>query len=246
MYYQNGKVAAERDYRDGIENGFEMEYYEDGSLKQKGEFVNGKENGIWDMYFPNGQIKQRSHFIDGVMDGESTTYYSTGKILAVEVTKNGKTTPDKGLEKVNQAMNKGHGSYKEGDYKTAIKNYSKAIELDSSYAEAYFSRGTIKLNDFKFDEAIADFDKALRFEPFMAGALSNRAFARIRKYEFGNSRTLSKSKEMTVLASKDPVPVPQAEKEKICSDLQTALFLGTKTKMINEAISTYCQAESGN
>jgi tetratricopeptide (TPR) repeat protein len=243
MYYQNGKVSVERDYKDGIENGFENEYYEDGSLKQKGEFVNGKENGIWDMYFPNGQIKQRSNFIDGLMDGETTVYYSTGKVLAVEVTKNGKTTPDKRLEKINQAMKKGHESSKEEDNKSAIKSYSKAIELDSTYAEAYFSRGTIKLNDFQFDEAIADFDRALRFEPFMSFALANRAFARIRKYQFGNSRTISKNSDVTVLATKDKVPIPEAEQEKICTDLQKAVFLGDKSKMITEAFSNYCQTK---
>ena len=106
------------------------------------------------MYFPNGQVKQRSTFEDGNMEGETIVYYSTGKILAIETTKNGKTTPDKRLEKINQAMNKGHASSKEGDYKAAIKSYSKAIELDSSNAEAYFARGTVKLNDFQFDEAI--------------------------------------------------------------------------------------------
>jgi antitoxin component YwqK of YwqJK toxin-antitoxin module len=244
MYYQNGKVSVEKDYKDGIENGFEIEYYEDGSLKQKGEFVNGKENGVWDMYFPNGQLKQRSNFIDGIMDGETTVYYSTGKVLAVEVTKNGKTTPDKRLEKINQAMKKGHESSKEEDHKSAIKNYSKAIELDSTYAEAYFSRGTIKLNDFEFDEAIADFDKALKYEPFMEYALTNRAFARIRKYQFGNSRTISKNNDVTILASKDKVPIPGDEQEKICSDLQKAVFLGDKSKIITEALSDYCQTKS--
>ena len=244
MYYQNGKVSVEKDFKDAIENGFEIEYYEDGSIKQKGEFVNGKENGIWDMYFPNGQIQQRSNFIDGVMDGETTVYYSTGKVLAVELTKNGKTMPDKRLEKIDQVMKKGHEKSKEEDYKSAIKNYSKAIELDSTYAEAYFSRGTVKLNNFQFDEAIADFDKALKFEPYMEFALSNRAFARIRKYQFGNSRIISKNSEVTVLASKDKVPIPEDEQEKICNDLQKAVFLGDKSKMITEALSNYCQPKS--
>jgi antitoxin component YwqK of YwqJK toxin-antitoxin module len=244
MYYQNGKIVLERDYKNGIENGFEIEYYEDGSLKQKGEFVNGKEEGTWEMYFPNGQLKQRSSFVNGVMEGETIVYYSTGKVLAVEVTKNGKTIHDKRLEKINQVMKKGHESNKEDDFKSAIKNYSKAIEIDSTYAEAYFSRGTIKLNYFQFDEAIADFDKALQFEPFMAFALANRAFARIRKYQFGNSRTLSKNSEVTVLASKDKVPMPDGEQEKICNDLQKAVFLGDKTKIIMEALSNYCQVKS--
>ncbi|MHA4809008.1 hypothetical protein ACX0G9_12920 [Flavitalea flava] len=74
----------------------------------------------------------------------------------------------------------------------------------------------------------------------MENALSNRAFARIRKYQFGNSRSLFKNSEVTVLASKDKVPIPQEEKDKICQDLRKAVFLGDKSKMIPEALSNYC------
>ena len=243
MYYQNGKLAMERDYKDGIENGFENEYYEDGSLKQKGEFVNGKEEGIWESYHPNGQVKLRSKYHTGEIFDTATKYYSTGKIKEIVFIKNGKVTPDPSLIKINQLMTKSNESNKEGDAKAAIKYCSKVIELDSTYAEAYFSRGTIKLNKFQFDEAIADFDKALKFEPFMEFALANRAFTRIRKYQFGSSKTLSKNSEVTVLASKDKVSIPDDEQEKICNDLHKAVFLGDKSKMITEALSDYCQTK---
>ncbi len=141
-------------------------------------------------------------------------------------------------------MTKSNESNQEGDTKAAIKYCSKAIELDSTYASAYFSRGTLKLNDFQFDEAIADLDKALKFEPYMDVALANRAFARIRKYEFANSRTITKNSEVTVLASKDKVPIPALEQEKICNDLQEAVFLGERSEMITEALTNYCQAKS--
>lgn len=49
---------------------------------------------------------------------------------------------------------------------------------------------------------------------------------------------------MTVLASKDEVPIPEDEKEKICNDLRKALFLGDKSKMITKALSDFCQAKS--
>jgi len=243
-YYQNGKPSMERYYATGIENGSEKEYFEDGSLKQKGEFVNGKEEGVWEMYFPNGQVRQSSSFKNGKMEGETIVYYSTGRILVVEITKNGKTTPDKRLEKVNQAMSKGHAISREGDYKTAIKHYSRAIELDSTFAEAYFSRGTVKLNNFQFDEAILDFDKALQFEPFYEKALTNRAFARIRNHQFGNSRQLSKGNGVTVLASKDNPGIPESDLSLICSDLKQATFLGDKGKMIMEAVSEFCGTKS--
>ncbi len=244
MFHQNGQIALERYYTNGIENGLEKEYYEDGSLKQKGEFVNGIEEGIWEMYFPNGQTKQRSFFKNGKMEGETTVYYSTGKILAVEITKNGITTPDKRLEKLNQVINKGHVSSKEGDYKTAIKYYSKVLELDTANAEAYFSRGTAKLNNFKFDEAISDFNKALLFEPFFKNALSNRAFARIRKHQFGSGRKLSEKNGVTVMASKDNPGIPEWELTIICNDLKQAIFLGDRGKMIVEAFQEFCGSKN--
>ena len=102
------------------------------------------------------------------------------------------------------------------------------------------------MNNFQFDEAIIDFDKALKFEPLMETALANRAFARIRKYEFGNSRTLLNNSEVKVLAQKNKVPVPMNEQEMICSDLQKAIFLGNKSKMITDAFVENCKVEGAN
>jgi len=244
IYYQDGKVAMEKHYSNGIENGLEKEYYTDGSLKQKGVFVNDKEEGVWESYYPNGQVKLRSQYKAGEIYDTATKYYSTGKIKEKVFIKNGKVILDPNLEKIEKLMTKSNESNKEGDTKAAIKYCSKALLLDSTYAAAYFSRGTIKLNEFEFDEAIADLDKALHFEPFREIALSNRAFARIRKYQFTNGRTLTKNSEVIVLATKDIVAIPPSEQEKVCNDLQKAVFLGDKSKMISEALLNYCQTNS--
>lgn len=245
-YYQNGKTRVERNYKKGIENGLDKEYYEDGMLSQKGEFNNGKEEGIWENFFPNGQVQLRGNYHNGEIFDTATKFYSTGKIKEKVFIKNGKVTPDPNLVKIDQLMGKSSASNKADDKKAAIKYCSKVIELDSTYADAYFSRGTLKLNDFQFDDAIADFDKALKYEPYLHVALANRAFARIRKYQFGGSRTLSSNSEVTVLASPDKVPIPADEQEKICSDLQKAVFLGGKSKMISEAMSNYCPPKNSH
>jgi tetratricopeptide (TPR) repeat protein len=244
MYFQDGKVAMERNYLNGNENGLEKEFYTDGSAKQRGEFVDGKEEGVWESYYPNGQVKLRSNYKAGEIFDTATKYYSTGKIKEKVFIKNGKVMSDPNLEQIVKLMTKSNESNKEGDTKAAIKYCTKALEIDSTYAAAYFSRGTIKLNEFEFDEAITDLDKALNLEPFMEIALTNRAFARIRKYQFSNSRTLSKSSELTILASKDKVSIPSNEQGKICSDLRKAVLLGDKSKMISEALSDYCGKKS--
>ena len=241
MYYQNGKLSVERNYTNSISDGLGKEFYEDGTLKQKGTFINGKEDGTWEMYFPNGKIKQKTNFKNGIVDGESIVYYSTGKILSIETGQNGKIIPDKRLEKITQLMEKSHESSKLGDLKSAIKYCNKVIELDNEYAEAYFSRGTLKLNEMQFDEAIADFDKALTIEPYMTFAFANRAFARIRKYEFGGDRKLVENKELTVFASKKKAEISENEKQKICSDLEKAISLGDTVEMVLNAKEQYCK-----
>ena len=241
MYYPNGNLSVERFYTNSISDGLEKEYYEDGTLKQKGFFIDGKENGIWETFFPNGQVKQKTHLKNGIVDGETTIYYSTGKILSVGIAQNGEIIPDKKLDKITQLMKKSAESNKKEDRKSAIKYCNKVIELDSEYAEAYFSRGTLKLNEMQFDEAIVDFDKALTIEPFMTFAVANRAFARIRKYEIGGDRELFTNNKVQILFSKKKEEISATEKEKICNDLKQAIFLGDKVEMIIEAEMKYCK-----
>lgn len=241
MYFQNGNLSVERYYTNSISNGLEKEYYEDGTLKQQGKLINGEENGVWETYFPNGKIKRRTNLKNGIVEGENIIYYSTGKILSVELGENGKIIPDKRLEKITQLMQKSKESSTNGDRKSAIKYCNKAIEIDAEFAEAYFSRGTLKLNEMLFDEAIADLDKALIIEPFMTYAIANRAFARIRKHEFGGDRELLKNSEVTVIASKKKVAISETENVKICRDLKQAIFLGDKAEMVLEAETKYCK-----
>ncbi len=241
MYFQNGNVSMERLYSQGLENGLEKEYYENGALKQKGAFVNGKEEGIWEMYFPNGQVKQRSTLKNGMIEGESTIFYSNGKILAVELTRNGKTIPDKRLKKVNDAQRKGHEKNRQGDFSAAIKHYTKAIEADSTSAESYFARGTSRLNNLQFDEALVDFDKALELEPYLYMALANRAFARIRKHQFAGSRQLGGAHGVQVLATKADTSIPESDRTLICSDLRQAYFLGDEHEKVIKALEEFCR-----
>lgn len=241
LYHANGRLAVQRVYVNGVVNGQEKEFYSDGSLSQQGEYINGKEEGVWESYYPNGQVKLRSNYKHGEVIDTATKYYSTGRVKEQVFIKNGKVIPDPHLVKIEQLMAKSDASYKNDDIQAAIKYCKKALELDSTYAQAYFSLATLELNDMQFDQSVTDFDKALQFEPYMEIALSNRAFARIRKYQFAGSRTMSKNKDVTVLASKDKVPMPDAEREQVCSDLKQAVFLGEKSAMITEALTDYCK-----
>ena len=240
LYHLNGNVSDEIEYDNGISNGLEQRFYDDGTLMQKGNFKNGKETGVWEMYHPNGEIKQRTTFENGKMDGESVSYYSTGEIKGKNVYKNGVYQKDKINDKLFGLYNDSQELYKQVNYKGAIRKLDKALELEPNWAEGYFARGTMKLNDFQFDEAIKDFDKTLEIEPYFTNAYSNRAFTIIRKYELGNGRTLSKTKNIQIIASKE-TEIPDAELTKICADLKKAISLGDNNSMVLEAMEKHCR-----
>lgn len=240
LYHQNGNVSDEIEYENGISNGLEKRFYKDGTLMQKGSFKNGKEIGIWEMYHPNGQLKQRTTFKNGKMDGESISYYSTGNLKGKNIYINGVYQKNKINDKLFKYYNESQELYKQVNYKGAIKKLNKAVELDSTWADGYFARGTMKLNNFQFDEAIKDFDKTLEIEPYFTNAYSNRAFAIMRKHEFGNSRTLSKSKDIQIIATKE-TEIPETELTKICEDLYKAVSLGDNNWMVLEAVKKHCE-----
>ncbi len=64
-----------------------------------------------------------------------------------------------------------------GDYDSAVKDYSKAIELNSNDAPTYLNRGRAYLNKTNYDLAIADFTKAIEINPKSLAAYLSRGDA---------------------------------------------------------------------
>lgn len=239
IYHINGEVSDIVNYQNGIPNGTEERFYKDGTLMQKGDFKNGEEIGIWEMFHPNGQLKQRTYFVNGKMDGESISYYSTGEVKGKNVYKNGIYQKDKTNDKLFTLYNESQELFRQINYKGAIKKLDKALDIDPNWADGYFARATMKLNDFQFDEAIEDFNKTLKIEPYFTNAYSNRAFAILRKYELGDGRTLSKSKDIQIIASKE-TEIPESELKKICADLKKGVELGDDNWMVLETLEKHC------
>ena len=63
-------------------------------------------------------------------------------------------------------------------FEGAIEDYSKSIEIDSMFVDAYYNRGNSKyfLRDFK--GAIDDYSQAIEIDPKYAEAYNNRSFAK--------------------------------------------------------------------
>lgn len=67
------------------------------------------------------------------------------------------------------------------DLEGAIDDYTKAIELDPAYADAYLNRGLARNSKGQHDAAITDYNKAIELAPDYADAYVNRSLARSSK-----------------------------------------------------------------
>ena len=72
------------------------------------------------------------------------------------------------------------------DYDGAIEDFTKAIELDPDYTNAYVWRGFVKLEVLDdYNGSIADYSKAIELKPDYAGAYNDRGYS---KYYLGDKR----------------------------------------------------------
>ena len=71
----------------------------------------------------------------------------------------------------------GNKKYIKGDYKGAIKLFSKLIEVEPNNIYAYINLGIAKMDLGNYDIAIDYFTKAIDLDPENADAYKNRALA---------------------------------------------------------------------
>ena len=101
-----------------------------------------------------------------------------------------------GLDAKGQAFVKGRELFLNKDYDSAIEQFTKVIDMDEKFAEAYTFRGNCYLALKKNDEAVKDFSKAIELNPDNRGAYLNRslAYKAMGKLPQAKSDTLKASK----------------------------------------------------
>src|SRR6266702_6218466 len=73
-----------------------------------------------------------------------------------------------------QWMKKGNTHYDTKQYKEAIVNYDRAVQLDQNYAIAYNQRGNAYYYLKEYQKAIADYNRAIELDPTMVVAYNSR------------------------------------------------------------------------
>ena len=215
-----------------------IDYYSNGIKRMETWMIRGQTEGPQVLYYPTGQLMQRQDYHLGTIDGIDKQFYPDGSLLHQGVFTNGKQNGvwefyyPNGQVKIHTAFSQGQRTdsvlryYSNGRLHpnepepTTIHEASLAIRKDSLNAEAWYVRGTLQMGSSHFDKAIADLDKALAIEPYLELAHVNRALARVGKYK---------------------TPIPPEEKQKVCDDLQKAIFLGYRVKTMYGWLRDYCQ-----
>ena len=65
------------------------------------------------------------------------------------------------------------------DYKGAISDFTKAIEIDPKFVRAYVNRGEARIDVHDLQGAILDFNQAIVIDPEMADAYYSRGYTKI-------------------------------------------------------------------
>jgi tetratricopeptide (TPR) repeat protein len=87
------------------------------------------------------------------------------------------------LKKAERCYESGLKKQHEGDLDGAIADYTRAIELNPNYPEAYNNRGNIKGAKEDHDGAIADLSRAIELDPKHTISYNNRGVQRLEKHD---------------------------------------------------------------
>jgi tetratricopeptide (TPR) repeat protein len=105
---------------------------------------------------PGVQIKERMHFVQGVSWQEQSKHiwaiYEFGEALKIQPTADGYNARAKSLLALER-------------YREAIDDLNAAIEMNPDFALAYWGRARILEKQGKLDEALQDYDTAIRLAP---------------------------------------------------------------------------------
>ena len=121
-------------------------------------------NGFGKITFADGEIWEGNLF-ERSLEGYGTKTFPNGKVI-------------RGMWGTESFYKKAEAQYSNGNYKAAITNYTKAIDMDPNDYMAFSNRGLAKYNLKDYAGAISDYTKAIDLNSKKAYFFSNRGIAK--------------------------------------------------------------------
>ncbi|MDE3278136.1 toxin-antitoxin system YwqK family antitoxin [Candidatus Avelusimicrobium faecicola] len=95
QYRNDEKFWADCSYDNSLLHGNRAVYYPDGTLKQEENYRHGKLSGIKTTYYSSGKVELRENYTDGKLTGERTLYFPDGNLWYQENYKAGRLEGDR-------------------------------------------------------------------------------------------------------------------------------------------------------
>ncbi|MDD5595815.1 MAG: tetratricopeptide repeat protein, partial [Candidatus Omnitrophica bacterium] len=139
------------------------------------------------------------------------------------------STPE--AQEAQKNLDLGISQFEKGEYRQAIVNYTKAIDIVPDLPQAYFDRGLAYFRDGNLDEAIADYSKAIEINPNYSEAFANRGSAYYFKNDLNkalvdfNSAIKIEPKNALLYGQHSGVLIEMGKYEEAIADLNKALEL---------------------
>jgi tetratricopeptide (TPR) repeat protein len=151
-----GKAYVETIPESKKPNGFGVLYQTDGSV-YKGAHYGGYKNGYGEMLYTDGS-KYKGQWLNGNKSGRGELIKPDGAIITVI---NGVSKEEIEAEKYFEL---GDAKATSEDYEGAIASFTKAIEINPNYAQAYWNRADANLILGNYKSTIFDCNKAFEYE----------------------------------------------------------------------------------
>lgn len=170
-YYDNGTIKGTGTFKDGLVHGSRMMYNENGKIYLKRNYANGINDGASIEYYNNGNVKQEAYFKNGKEDGKLKIFYENGQLKALFTLLDG---------------------VQEGDYYEYDSNGKLIAQYFYVNGKAGYEPEFIELTkkalelskEFKNDEAIKLYDKAMKLNPTVAQLYFNRGACKANNFDF--------------------------------------------------------------
>ncbi|WP_158559179.1 tetratricopeptide repeat protein [Deminuibacter soli] len=163
VFYPDGSLMESHYYSHNKEDGMREEYFPNGVIKRRGRFKDGEMEEYWQEWYSTGKLKREVYFLHSTphFPDEENVFYDMLQEATAQIMNGDYRSAMRNLDELRK-MNPDYAEvqYNTGDaqahlkkYDKAIAAFSKALELEPMYKEAYQKR--IECNIALLQEAAA-------------------------------------------------------------------------------------------